>query len=72
MGEGWEEGETAILYYILGGAVFTSEALRAGVGTGRSLIAVYTIHCEFADDSLDQRNRELGGGRCYLRRMEPC
>lgn len=24
VGEGWEEGEPAILYYILGGAIFTS------------------------------------------------
>lgn len=31
-GEGWEEGEPAILYYTLGGAIFTCETLQAGWG----------------------------------------
>lgn len=37
MGEGWEEGEPAILYYILGGALFIHKLSTTGRGGGRRL-----------------------------------
>ena len=49
-GGGQEAGEPAILYYILGGAIFTRQTLEARVETGRSLIAVHSINCSVAGE----------------------
>lgn len=72
VGDGQEVAKPAILYRVLGGAAYTSKILQARVGTGRYLIAVYTISCSFSGDSMGQRNTEPGRRMCYLSGMELC